>query len=234
MSQKPTGKGSTSAYSQANTSPLSAGSVQLLKNKRHCPDRQKVQEEKTEDKEMKESPSPMLESGCKHTEPREDKVEERVFSSIEALPIQLKVGQAYMTVTCLDPILVHSASSNVPRTPTRKECECFIRYLWGMNHIQMQELKRLKTFLGDVAYNNKWTSETHLLAKTLLQSPTRDQEVVELPKVSEKNTLKKWIQAPICERVILPALKQTLGSNFAERQKRTQAKQRSRARRTVL
>ncbi|XP_030075763.1 coiled-coil domain-containing protein 74A-like [Microcaecilia unicolor] len=211
--------------------------VQPPKNKRQYTDGQRVQEERAQTEDTKEIPhhipSSKSEKGYKHAEPREDKIEDRVVSSVLTLPIQLKFGQTYMTVTSLEPLLMNSASSKLSRAPTIEECECFIRHLWSINHTQMQELKCLKTFLGDIVYNNKWTPDTYLLAKALLQNPARDQEVVALPKVSGKNTPKKWIPSPISERVTLPALKQSLGSNFAEHQKRTQAKK-SRVWRTVL
>ncbi|XP_029140456.1 coiled-coil domain-containing protein 74B-like [Protobothrops mucrosquamatus] len=63
----------------------------------------------------------------------------------------------------------------------------------------------------------------------------RSQESTKLPRV--RNAPKKCrilTPLPAAERAVLPALKQTLGNAFAERQKRAQAVQRNRLHRTAL
>ncbi|XP_073745692.1 coiled-coil domain-containing protein 74B-like isoform X2 [Callorhinus ursinus] len=81
-----------------------------------------------------------------------------------------------------------------------------------------------------------------LLWGSLLTPPSRDQEALhsgatQLPKVPTKGVPKKCLilsPMPVAERSILPALKQTLKSNFAKRQKRLQVVQSRRLHRSVL
>nr|XP_045742361.1 coiled-coil domain-containing protein 74B-like [Mirounga angustirostris] len=109
------------------------------------------------------------------------------------------------------------------RKPTTlQQCEVVIRQLWNANLLQAQEVRLGLRGGGD--------------------SFTRDQEALhpgamQLPKVPTKGVPKKCLilsPMPVAERSILPALKQTLKSNFAERQKRLQVVQSRRLHRSVL
>ncbi|XP_069353008.1 coiled-coil domain-containing protein 74B-like [Eulemur rufifrons] len=117
------------------------------------------------------------------------------------------------------------------RKPTTlQQCEVVIRQLWNANLLQAQELQHLKSLLEE--------SQRHKAApeEARLTSP-KDQEAMPLPKVSSKNLSKKCLvlsPTPVAERSILPALKQTLKSNFAERQKRLQVMQNRRLHRSVF
>nr|KAF6403631.1 hypothetical protein HJG59_010039 [Molossus molossus] len=69
------------------------------------------------------------------------------------------------------------------------------------------------------------------------QKLAKDQDAIQLPKVPTKGVSKKCLilsPVPVAERAILPALKQTLKSNFAVRQKRLQVVQSRRLHRSVL
>ncbi|XP_053445363.1 coiled-coil domain-containing protein 74B-like [Nycticebus coucang] len=117
------------------------------------------------------------------------------------------------------------------RKPTTlQQCEVVIRQLWNANLLQAQELQHLKALLEE--------SQRHKAAPAEAgPSPPKDQEATQLPKVSSKNLSKKCLilsPTPVAERAILPALKQTLKSNFAERQKRLQVVQSRRLHRSVF
>ncbi|XP_069475981.1 uncharacterized protein [Ambystoma mexicanum] len=163
-------------------------------------------------------------------------LEERALSSTQTEPTQLRPSQVRIPIISLKPLLVNGATSQPPHAPTLPECENIIHQLWNINHTQAQELMNLKTFLKDVVYTNKWTPESYLVAKALLCHPPRDKDVIQFPKVVTKGEPKKWVKEPVTfsDRVILPAMKQTLGNSLAERQKRSQAVQRSRLRRPVM
>ncbi|XP_070618621.1 LOW QUALITY PROTEIN: coiled-coil domain-containing protein 74B-like [Erythrolamprus reginae] len=113
--------------------------------------------------------------------------------------------------------------------PQVEECEVVIRQLWNINHMQMQELMYLRSCLDDI-HKTKRIPEDYMLAGQL-----GTQESTKLPRV--RNAPKKCrilTPLPAAERAVLPALKQTLGNAFAERQKRAQAVQRNRLHRTAL
>uniref|UniRef100_A0A8C6AT49 CCDC92/74 N-terminal domain-containing protein n=1 Tax=Monodon monoceros TaxID=40151 RepID=A0A8C6AT49_MONMO len=105
---------------------------------------------------------------------------------------------------------------------TLQQCEVVIRQLWNANLLQAQELQHLKSLLE--------RSQRHRAAlEEAGPSSPKDQEALHpgamlLPKVATKGVSKKC-QAPVAECAILPALKQSLKSNFAERQRRLQAVQ---------
>uniref|UniRef100_A0A8C7SA96 Si:ch211-222n4.2 n=1 Tax=Oncorhynchus mykiss TaxID=8022 RepID=A0A8C7SA96_ONCMY len=111
-------------------------------------------------------------------------------------------------ITSLQPLRIHSSPSHPPRPPTLQECEVIIRQLYNANSLQSQEVRCHP--LTHRCYCT-WNSYPPCPC-TLSRSGN---------------------QAGVTERVILPALKQHLSSSIAERQKRTQAVQRSRLRRTV-
>uniref|UniRef100_A0A8C6QJ12 Coiled-coil domain containing 74A n=1 Tax=Nannospalax galili TaxID=1026970 RepID=A0A8C6QJ12_NANGA len=116
------------------------------------------------------------------------------------------------------------------RKPTTvQQCEVVIRQLWNTNLLQAQELQHLKSLLT----GNQRPKAT---AEAGLGSP-KDQEVMQFPKVATKGLSKKCLilsPMPAAERAILPALKQSLKSNFAERQKRLQVAQSQRLHHSVL
>ncbi|XP_045391184.1 coiled-coil domain-containing protein 74A-like isoform X1 [Lemur catta] len=123
-----------------------------------------------------------------------------------------------------------SLALRLRKPTTLQQCEVVIRQLWNANLLQAQELQHLKSLLEE--------SQRHKTApeEAGLTSP-KDQEPMHLPKVSSKNLSKKCLvlsPTPVAERSILPALKQTLKSNFAERQKRLQVVQNRRLHRSVF
>ncbi|KAM9055871.1 coiled-coil domain-containing protein 74B [Megaptera novaeangliae] len=142
---------------------------------------------------------------------------------------------------------------------TLQQCEVVIRQLWNANLLQAQEVR-----LGCGAPRGPAAPPTvpllpafqlqHL--KSLLEGSQRpraapeeagpgspkDQEALhpgatQLPKVAPKGVSKKCLilsRAPVAECAVLPALKQSLKSNFAERQRRLQAVQSRRLHYSVL
>uniref|UniRef100_A0A2K6FG96 CCDC92/74 N-terminal domain-containing protein n=1 Tax=Propithecus coquereli TaxID=379532 RepID=A0A2K6FG96_PROCO len=118
-----------------------------------------------------------------------------------------------------------SLPSCLCKLTTLQQCEVVIRQLWNTNLLQAQELQHLNSLLEE--------SQRH---KAALEEPG-DQEAMQLPKVSSKNLSKKCLvlsPTPVAERSILPALKQALKSNFAERQKRLQVVRNRRLHRSVF
>ncbi|KAI5929914.1 Coiled-coil domain-containing protein 74B [Manis javanica] len=101
--------------------------------------------------------------------------------------------------------------------PTIQQCEVVIRQLWNANLLQAQELQHLRTLLG----RSQGPKEAR-------PSSPRDQEALHqgalrVPTKGVSKTCLILSQMPVGERAILPALKQTLKSSFAERQRRLQA-----------
>ncbi|XP_053225787.1 coiled-coil domain-containing protein 74B isoform X2 [Podarcis raffonei] len=160
--------------------------------------------------------------------PREADVCDRMTSPIPFSSGQSRAGDVKIPAASSNPFLVTVLPSYMRKPPTLEECEVVIRQLWNINHMQMQELMYLRSCLEDI-HKTKRIPEDYMLA-----GHVGNQEVTRLPKV--KNGPKKWILTPLpaAERAVLPALKQTLGNAFAERQKRTQAVQRNRLHRTAL
>ncbi|KAF6080738.1 coiled-coil domain containing 74A [Phyllostomus discolor] len=117
------------------------------------------------------------------------------------------------------------------RKPTSiQQCEVIIRQLWNANLLQAQELQHLKSLLEGTQRSSQVTPEDPGPKST-------DQEASQLPKVPTKGVSKKCLilsPMPGTERAILPALKQTLKNNFAERQKRLQVVQNRRLHRSML
>ncbi|XP_023502444.1 coiled-coil domain-containing protein 74B isoform X7 [Equus przewalskii] len=145
---------------------------------------------------------------------------------------------------------------------TLQQCEVVIRQLWNANLLQAQELQHLKSLLEGnqrpkaapeeagpsspkcvpLGGAHPVTAGSAHLGLTADSSFTRDQEALhpgamQFPKVPTKGVSKKCLilsPMPVAERAILPALKQTLKNNFAERQKRLQVVQSRRLHRSVL
>ncbi|XP_005875647.1 PREDICTED: coiled-coil domain-containing protein 74B, partial [Myotis brandtii] len=117
------------------------------------------------------------------------------------------------------------------RKPTSlQQCEVVIRQLWNANLLQAQELQHLKSLL-----ERKKSSQA--ASEEAAPSSPNDQEAMQFSKVPTKGVSRKCLilsPIPVSERAILPALKQTLKNNFAERQKRLQVVQSRRLHRSVL
>uniref|UniRef100_A0A8C5L6I6 Coiled-coil domain containing 74A n=1 Tax=Jaculus jaculus TaxID=51337 RepID=A0A8C5L6I6_JACJA len=117
------------------------------------------------------------------------------------------------------------------RKPTTvQQCEVVIRQLWNTNLLQAQELQHLKSLL-------EGNQRSRAAAEEAVLGSPKDQEAMQFPKVSSKGLSKKCLilsPMPAAERAILPALKQSLKSNFTERQKRLQVVQSRRLHRSVL
>ncbi|XP_072839505.2 coiled-coil domain-containing protein 74A-like isoform X2 [Pogona vitticeps] len=141
---------------------------------------------------------------------------------------QDRSGEMRIPAASSNPFLVNVLPSHVRKPPTLEECEVVIRQLWNINHMQMQELMYLRSCLEDIHKTRRIPEES------MLAGHLGSRESGRLPRM--KNAPKTWILTPLpaAERAVLPALKQTLGNAFAERQKRTQAVQRKRLHRTVL
>ncbi|XP_032085628.1 coiled-coil domain-containing protein 74B-like isoform X5 [Thamnophis elegans] len=176
---------------------------------------------------------------------------------------QSRAGDVKIPSASSNPFLVNVLPSYMRKPPSLEECEVVIRQLWNINHMQMQEVRPLLTggatdalgrralrepfsllFLQlmylrsclDDIHKTKRIPEDYMLAGQL-----GSQENTKLPRV--RNAPKKWptlfssrilTPLPAAERAVLPALKQTLGNAFAERQKRAQAVQRNRLHRTAM
>uniref|UniRef100_A0A7M4E114 Coiled-coil domain-containing protein 74A-like n=1 Tax=Crocodylus porosus TaxID=8502 RepID=A0A7M4E114_CROPO len=144
-------------------------------------------------------------------------------SPIPSLSSQIRSGHSQVPASSSNPYLVNVLPSYIQKPPTLEECEIVIRQLWSINHMQAQEVR-----LSQLSPNI-------IISTSMFQF--RNQEITRLPKVSLKDKAKKClIVAPLppAERAVLPALKQTLGNRFAERQKKTQAIQKNRLHRTLL
>ncbi|XP_039177143.1 coiled-coil domain-containing protein 74B isoform X4 [Crotalus tigris] len=142
---------------------------------------------------------------------------------------QSRDGDVRIPAASSNPFLVNVLPSYMRKPPSLEECEVVIRQLWNINHMQMQELMYLRSCLDDI-HKTKRIPEDYMLAGQL-----GSQESTKLPRM--RNAPKKCrilTPLPAAERAVLPALKQTLGNAFAERQKRAQAVQRNRLHRTAL
>ncbi|XP_031694723.1 coiled-coil domain-containing protein 74B [Anarrhichthys ocellatus] len=136
-------------------------------------------------------------------------------------------------ITSLQPLRIHSNPSHPPRAPTLQECEVIIRQLYNANSLQSQEIIRVKALLRDIVLSKKITPENYILTKTYLVDGTRKpSEEKKFPKLGLQ-TYPEKTSGPSQSGVVLPALKQSLSSTIAERQRRTRAVQRDRFKRTV-
>ncbi|XP_019394689.1 PREDICTED: coiled-coil domain-containing protein 74A-like isoform X2 [Crocodylus porosus] len=215
----------------------SAASRYSLKNRQQV-EQPKKQESSTEEQVLKvvqtepDLPDSKVEKTIEQVPSREIReVAEKATSPIPSLSSQIRSGHSQVPASSSNPYLVNVLPSYIQKPPTLEECEIVIRQLWSINHMQAQELMYLKSYLQDIL-RNKRIPEDYLLA-----SQIGNQEITRLPKVSLKDKAKKClIVAPLppAERAVLPALKQTLGNRFAERQKKTQAIQKNRLHRTLL
>ncbi|XP_072517460.1 coiled-coil domain-containing protein 74B isoform X4 [Salminus brasiliensis] len=138
-------------------------------------------------------------------------------------------------ITSLHPLRIHCNPSQPPRAPTLQECEVIIRQLYNANSLQSQEVLRIKAVLRDIVLNKKITPENYILTKAYLADDKRVKEPEGFPKLPYRGLPQALPvhQANTAERMTLPALKQSLNTSFAERQRRSRAVQRNRLRRTV-
>ncbi|XP_040013261.1 coiled-coil domain-containing protein 74B isoform X2 [Xiphias gladius] len=126
-----------------------------------------------------------------------------------------------------------SSPSHPPRAPTLQECEVIIRQLYNANSLQSQEIIRVKALLRDIVLSKKITTENYILTKAYLDDSTRKfSEGNKFPKLGLQ-TYPEKTSGPSQSGVVLPALKQSLSSTVAERQRRTRAVQRDRFKRMV-
>ncbi|KAK9532734.1 hypothetical protein VZT92_010106 [Zoarces viviparus] len=133
-------------------------------------------------------------------------------------------------IASLQPLRIHRNRSRPPRAPTLQECEVIIRELNNANSLQSQEIIRVKALLRDIVLSKEITPENYILTKTYLVDGTRkSSEDKKFPKLG----LQTKTPGPSPSGVVLPALKQSLSSTIAERQRRTRAVQRDRFKRTV-
>ncbi|XP_029778691.1 coiled-coil domain-containing protein 74B isoform X2 [Suricata suricatta] len=130
-------------------------------------------------------------------------------------------------------------ATNLPlhlRKPaTLQQCEVVIRQLWNANFLQAQELQHLKALLE--RNQRPKTASEEAGPSSPKDQKALHQGAMQLPKVPAKGIPKKCLilsPMPVAQHSILPALKQTLKSNFAERQKRLQVVQSRRLHRSVL
>ncbi|XP_041816473.1 coiled-coil domain-containing protein 74A [Chelmon rostratus] len=136
-------------------------------------------------------------------------------------------------ITSLQPLRIHSSHSQPPRAPTLQECEVIIRQLYSANSLQSQEIVRVKALLRDIVLSKKITPENYILTKAYLVDGTRkSSEEKKFPKLGLQ-TFPEKTSGSSQSGVVLPALKQSLSSTIAERQRRTRAVQRDRFKRTV-
>uniref|UniRef100_A0A3Q2E3L4 Si:ch211-222n4.2 n=1 Tax=Cyprinodon variegatus TaxID=28743 RepID=A0A3Q2E3L4_CYPVA len=94
--------------------------------------------------------------------------------------------------TSLQPLRVRSNPSRPPHPPTLQECEIIIQQMFKSNNLQSQEIARLKALLRDFVLSKKIPPENHMSSKAYL-----------------------------IDKPVLPALKQSLSSNSAIRERRS-------------
>ncbi|KAF7216914.1 coiled-coil domain-containing protein 74B isoform X2 [Nothobranchius furzeri] len=136
-------------------------------------------------------------------------------------------------ITSLQPLRINSGLSHPPRAPTLQECEVIIRQLYNANSLQSQEIIRVKALLRDIVLSKKVTPENYILTKSYLTNgPTKSLEEKKFPKLGHQ-LFGENVSRPSQSGVVLPALKQSLNSSIAERQRRTRAMQRDRLKKTL-
>ncbi|XP_069015603.1 coiled-coil domain-containing protein 74B [Embiotoca jacksoni] len=136
-------------------------------------------------------------------------------------------------ITSLQPLRIHSNPSRPPRPPTLQECEVIIRQLYNANSLQSQEIIHVKALLKDIVLSKKITPENYILTKAyLVDGPRKSLEEKTFPKLGLQS-FRENTSGPSQCGFVLPALKQSLSSTIAERQRRTRAVQRDRFKRTA-
>ncbi|KAL1253106.1 hypothetical protein QQF64_017799 [Cirrhinus molitorella] len=198
--------------------------------KQHHTERNKFQRDRRNylEQTLEETCSPQVTEISSHLQCRETRSNFLTADKTEG-PSEDKAG----FITSLHPLMIQCSTSQVPRPPTLQECEVIIRQLYNANSLQSQEILRVKAVLKDIVFNKKITAENYILTKAYLADGKRADNSDTFPQLSLQ-TLPKGLpvsQASKAEKVILPALKQTL-NNIADRHRRTQAVQRRRLQRT--
>ncbi|XP_078082903.1 coiled-coil domain-containing protein 74B isoform X2 [Mustelus asterias] len=196
----------------------------------------RVKEQRTALKEPQKHSSARRKLSTETANRRSSGTEGSQQPALPVLTLQPELDQAQMFITSLTPLLIQIDPSGSPRAPTLQECAIIVQHLHNTSSLQSQELLRLKTSLKDLLYSNKWTPDAYLLAKAYLADLSQERDVVQLSKVPLKELPKKLpeMMLPTADRVILPALKQTVGNRATERQRRLQAVQKNRYRKVLL
>ncbi|XP_066500764.1 coiled-coil domain-containing protein 74B isoform X2 [Hoplias malabaricus] len=139
-------------------------------------------------------------------------------------------------ITSVLPLKIRSGQSRPPHTPTLQECGDIIRQLYQANTLQSQELQHVKAILRDIVLNKKKiTPEIHTRTSAYLSESTSSGDLEHFPKLPLKPLpkIQQPSQACVREKVLLPAIKQSLRSGMTERQKRAQDMHRTRFKRAV-
>uniref|UniRef100_A0A8C9VI71 Si:ch211-222n4.2 n=1 Tax=Scleropages formosus TaxID=113540 RepID=A0A8C9VI71_SCLFO len=165
-------------------------------------------------------------------------------------------------ITSLHPVRIHNSPSQPPRAPTLQECEVIIQQLYHTNSLQSQEVDppltcgphrhlfhplhlyplfspfqilRMRAILQNIISSKKVTPEAFVMTKAFITDHPRAKEQERFPELPRRPLPRRLpeLQSSVGGRLSLPPLKQSLGSSVAERQKKVQALQRGRLRRTV-
>uniref|UniRef100_A0A8C6YCA6 Coiled-coil domain containing 74B n=1 Tax=Naja naja TaxID=35670 RepID=A0A8C6YCA6_NAJNA len=156
---------------------------------------------------------------------RDSAVCDRRTSPMSLLPppaSHSRAGDVKIPSASSNPFLVNVLPSYMRKPPSLEECEVVIRQLWNINHMQMQEV-------------TPWLSGGARDAPLQALEERGPLQISSRPPTGPALFSSRILTPlPAAERAVLPALKQTLGNAFAERQKRTQAVQRNRLHRTAL
>ncbi|XP_029109084.1 coiled-coil domain-containing protein 74B [Scleropages formosus] len=138
-------------------------------------------------------------------------------------------------ITSLHPVRIHNSPSQPPRAPTLQECEVIIQQLYHTNSLQSQEILRMRAILQNIISSKKVTPEAFVMTKAFITDHPRAKEQERFPELPRRPLPRRLpeLQSSVGGRLSLPPLKQSLGSSVAERQKKVQALQRGRLRRTV-
>ncbi|KAK3540553.1 hypothetical protein QTP70_034313 [Hemibagrus guttatus] len=146
------------------------------------------------------------------------------------------VEQNTAIIMSLFPLRIQDGSSHSACAPTLQECEDMIRQLYNANTLQSQELLRVKAVLRDLLSKKKLSPEVYKLKKKYFSDDTRSEELTHIPKLSPKSLpqIQHQTKVSVREKVILPAIRQTLSSNLTERQKRAQDVHKMRLRRAIF
>uniref|UniRef100_A0A667XCQ4 Si:ch211-222n4.2 n=1 Tax=Myripristis murdjan TaxID=586833 RepID=A0A667XCQ4_9TELE len=133
-------------------------------------------------------------------------------------------------ITSLQPLRIHSSPTHPPRAPTLEECEVIIRQLYNANSMQSQEVSRE---ISPACPSNTSKENVRIASVCFCICAAQVQKSGHLGVLLKSTCFLFPRSAPRNAGVTLPALKQSLSSSIAERQRRSQAVQRTRLKRTV-
>ncbi|CAL8406103.1 unnamed protein product [Arctogadus glacialis] len=181
---------------------------------------------------------PLQAAHCPYQDPQHTASSAAGPEARAAGPVERGPGLLGGLITSLQPLRIHSSPVHHPRAPTLPECEVIIRQLYNTNSLQSQEIIRIKAVLRDIVFHKKISPENYILTKAFLgDGPRKTSSTERFPPLAHKQLPKKTprpTQPREADAVILPALKhQSLSSTILERQRRGQAAQRSRLKRTM-